>query len=154
MNVILKQDVENLGRIGDIVKVAAGYARNYLIPRKFAVDATPGNIKAVEVEKLAQAKRDHREKEAASLVAREIVKVTVTIQRRTGEEGALYGSVTALDIAEFLNARQIDIDKRKIQLDEPIKAVGEYQVPVRLHREVTVPVRVVVEPEQEPETAQ
>lgn len=154
MNVILKQDVENLGRIGDVVKVAAGYGRNFLIPRKLAVIATPGNVNAVEVEKVAQAKRDHRDKEAASLVAREIVKLTVSIRRKTGEEGALYGSVTALDIAEFLTAHNIDIDKRKIQLDEPIKAVGEYQVPVRLHRDVTVPIRVVVEPEQEPETAE
>lgn len=154
MNVILKQDIENLGRIGDIVKVAPGYGRNFLIPRKLAVIATPGNVNAVEVEKVAQAKRDHRDKEAASLVAREIVKLTVSIRRKTGEEGALYGSVTALDIAEFLTAHNIDIDKRKIQLDEPIKAVGEYQVPVRLHRDVTVPIRVVVEPEQEPETAE
>ncbi|MDI9611697.1 MAG: 50S ribosomal protein L9 [Acidobacteriota bacterium] len=154
MKVILKQDVEKLGQVGDIVKVAPGYGRNYLIPRKLAVIATPGNIKAVEVEKLAQAKRDLRDKEAASLVASEIVKLTVSIQRKTGEEGALYGSVTALDIAEFLTARNIDVDKRKIQLDEPIKAVGEYQVPVRLHREVSVPIRVVVEPEQEPEAAE
>lgn len=154
MKVILKQDIENLGRIGDIVKVAPGYGRNFLIPRKLAVIATPGNVNAVEVEKVAQAKRDHRDKEAASLVAREIVKLTVSIRRKTGEEGALYGSVTALDIAEFLTAHNIDIDKRKIQLDEPIKAVGEYQVPVRLHRDVTVPIRVVVEPEQEPETAE
>ncbi len=151
---MLKQDVEKLGQVGDIVKVAPGYGRNYLIPRKLAVIATPGNIKAVEVEKLAQAKRDLRDKEAASLVASEIVKLTVSIQRKTGEEGALYGSVTALDIAEFLTARNIDVDKRKIQLDEPIKAVGEYQVPVRLHREVSVPIRVVVEPEQEPEAAE
>lgn len=154
MKVILKQDIENLGRIGDIVKVAPGYGRNFLIPRKLAVIATPGNVNAVEVERVAQAKRDHRDKEAASLVAREIVKLTVSIRRKTGEEGALYGSVTALDIAEFLTAHNIDIDKRKIQLDEPIKAVGEYQVPVRLHRDVTVPIRVVVEPEQEPETAE
>lgn len=154
MKVILKQDIENLGRIGDIVKVAPGYGRNFLIPRKLAVIATPGNVNAVEVEKVAQAKRDHRDKEAASLVAREIVKLTVSIRRKTGEEGALYGSVTALDIAEFLTAHNIDIDKRKIQLDEPIKAVGEYQVPVRLHRDVTVPIRVIVEPEQEPEAAE
>ena len=149
MKVILKQDVEKLGNTGDIVKVAPGYGRNYLIPRKFAIAATPGNVKIVEMEKVSQAKRDHREKAAATLLAQEIVKLTVTIQRKTGEEGSLYGSVTSLDIAEFLHARKIDIDKRKIQLEEPIKAIGEYQVPVRLHRDVTVSVRVIVEPEPE-----
>lgn len=150
MKVILKQDVEKLGNAGDIVKVAPGYGRNYLIPRKFAIEATPGNVKIVEMEKVGQAKRDHREKSAAALLAQEIVKLTVTIQRKTGDEGSLYGSVTSLDIAEFLLARSIDIDKRKIQLEEPIKAIGEYQVPIRLHRDVTVPVRVIVEAEPEP----
>jgi large subunit ribosomal protein L9 len=149
MNVILKQDVEKLGKTGDIVKVAPGYGRNYLIPRHLAAEATPGNIKIIEQEKIAQARRDHREKEAATILAREIVKLTVTVQRKTGEGGALYGSVTALDIADFLVAHKIDIDKRKINLEEPIKAIGEYQVPIRLHREVSVPVRVIVEPEAE-----
>jgi large subunit ribosomal protein L9 len=149
MKVILKQDVEKLGKAGDIVKVAPGYGRNYLVPRKFAVEATPGNIKIIEIEKLALAKRDQREKDAASLLARELVKLTVTVKRRTGEEGALYGSVTTQDIAEFLAARQIEIDKRKIQLEDPIKAIGEYQVPIRLHREVTTTIKVVVEPENE-----
>ncbi|MDR0843378.1 MAG: 50S ribosomal protein L9 [Acidobacteriota bacterium] len=147
MKVILKQDIEKLGKIGDIVKIAPGYGRNYLIPKKFAVLATPGNVKTVEIERLALAKRDQRDKDAASLLAQELVKITVSVKRKTGEEGALYGSVTALDIAEFLAARQIEIDKRKIQLDEPIKAIGEFQVPIRLHREVTVPIKVVVESE-------
>jgi large subunit ribosomal protein L9 len=150
MKVILKQDVEKLGKIGDIVKVAPGYGRNYLVPRKFAVEATPGNIKVVEIEKISKAKRDHRDKEAAALLAQEIVKLTVTIRRKTGEEGSLYGSVTAMDIADFLITHKIDIDKRKIQLEDPIKAVGEYQVSIRLHRDVTVPVKVIVEPEAEP----
>jgi large subunit ribosomal protein L9 len=149
MKVILKQDVEKLGKTGDIVKVAPGYGRNYLVPRKFAVEATPGNIKVVEIEKVSQAKRDHREKSAASLLAQEIVKLTVTVRRKTGEEGSLYGSVTSLDIADFLIAHKIDIDKRKIQLEEPIKAIGEYHVSIRLHRDVTVPIRVIVEPESE-----
>jgi large subunit ribosomal protein L9 len=150
MKVILKQDVEKLGKIGDIVKVAPGYGRNYLIPKHLAAEATPGNIKIIETEKVAQARRDHREKESATILAREIVKLTVTIRRKTGEGGALYGSVTTMDIADFLVAHKIDIDKRKINLEEPIKTVGEYQVPVRLHREVSVPIRVVVEPEPEP----
>ena len=149
MKVILKQDVEKLGKTGDIVKVAPGYGRNYLVPRKFAVEATPGNIKIIEIEKLALAKRDQREKDAAALLARELTKLTAVVKRRTGEEGSLYGSVTAQDIAEFLAGRQIEIDKRKIQLEDPIKAVGEYQVPIRLHREVTASIKVVVEPETE-----
>jgi large subunit ribosomal protein L9 len=150
MKVILKQDVEKLGKAGDIVKVAPGYGRNYLVPKKFAVEATPGNVKVVEIEKVSQAKRDHREKSAAALLAQELVKLTVTVRRKTGEEGSLYGSVTALDIADFLITHKIDIDKRKIQLEEPIRAVGEYQVSIRLHRDVTVPIRVIVEPESEP----
>jgi large subunit ribosomal protein L9 len=149
MKVILKQDVEKLGKTGDVVKVAPGYGRNFLIPRNLAIEATPGNIKVAEMEKISQARRDHREKESATLLARDIVKLTVTIQRKSGEEGSLYGSVTALDIAEFLVNHKIDIDKRKIQLEEPIKTLGEYQVPIRLHREVTVPVKVIVEPEPE-----
>jgi large subunit ribosomal protein L9 len=149
MKVILKQDVEKLGKAGDIVKVAPGYGRNYLIPKSFALEATPGNIKIAEIEKLAHARRDHREKESAALLAREIVKLTVTIQRKAGEGGSLYGSVTAIDIADFLITHKVDIDKRKIQLEDPIRTVGEYQVPIRLHREVTVPIKVIVEPEPE-----
>lgn len=151
MNVILKQDVEKLGKTGDVVKVAPGYGRNYLIPKHLAVEATPGNMKIVEMEKVTQARRDHREKESAAILARDIVKLTVTIRRKAGEGGSLYGSVTAIDIADFLVTHKIDIDKRKIQLEEPIKTIGEYQVPIRLHRDVTVPIKVVVEAESEPE---
>jgi large subunit ribosomal protein L9 len=151
MKLILRQDVEKLGKTGDLVNVASGYARNFLIPRRIAVEATPGNLKIVEQEKLANARRDQREKEAASLLARELVKQVVTVTRKAGEGGTLYGSVTALDIAEYLLTHKIEIDKRKIQMDEPIKSVGEYHVTVRLHREVLVPVRVVVEAEAEPE---
>jgi large subunit ribosomal protein L9 len=149
MKVILKQDVEKLGKAGDIVKVAPGYGRNFLIPRQIATEATPGNIKIVEQERQTQARRDFHEKEAADLIAQDIVKLTANLKRKTGEGGSLYGSVTAIDIADFLVAHKIDIDKRKIQLDEPIKTVGEYQVSIRLHREVTVPIKVVVESEPE-----
>ncbi len=150
MKVILKQDIDKLGRAGEVVKVAPGYGRNYLIPRKMAVEATPGNLKNMEIERLAMARRDQRDKEAATLLAKEIVKLAVTIRRRAGEGGTLYGSVTGIDIADGLASYKIEIDKRKIQLEEPIKAVGEYQVPIRLHRDVTVPIRVLVEPEAEP----
>ena len=152
MKVILKQDVEKLGKVGDIVKVAPGYGRNYLIPKQVALEATPGNIKIAEMEKLAHARRDHREKESATILARDIVKQTVVIQRKAGEGGVLYGSVTSLDIADFLITHKIDIDKRKIQLEDPIKTLGEYQVPIRLHREVTVAIKVIVEAEPEAET--
>ena len=128
MKVILKQDVEKLGKSGDIVKVAAGYGRNYLIPRHIAVEATPGNLKVMEIERLNAAKRDQRERSAATLVAKELLKLVVTIERKAGEGGTLYGSVTSIDIADFLITHKIDIDKRKIQLDDPIKTIGEYQV--------------------------
>ncbi len=150
MKVILKQDVDKLGKTGDVVKVAPGYGRNFLIPRQIAIEATPGNLKIMEMERLAAARRDQREKAAATLVAKELVKTVVTIQRKSGEGGVLYGSVTALDIADFLITHKIDLDKRKIQLEDPIKAIGEYEVPIRLHREVIVPIRVIVEAEPEP----
>jgi large subunit ribosomal protein L9 len=149
MKVILKQDIDKLGKIGEVVKVTPGYGRNYLIPRKLAVEATEGNLKIAEMEKIAYARRDQREKQSAALLAKEIAKLTVTIRQKAGEGGSLYGSVTAIDIADFLITHKIDIDKRKIHLEEPIKTLGEYQVPIRLHREVTVPIKVVVEPESE-----
>ncbi len=152
MKVILKQDVDKLGKAGDVIKVQPGYGRNFLIPKKIAVEATPGNIKVMEIERLAQARRDRRDKVAAELVAKEVAKLTITIRQKTGEAGALYGSVTAIDIADALAAHKIELDKRKIQLEDPIKTIGEYQVPIRLHREVTVPVKVIVE--SEPESAQ
>ena len=150
MKVILKQDMENLGKTGDVIKVSPGYGRNYLIPKRIAVEATPGNLKVTEIERLAAARRDQRDKAAATLVAKEIVKLQVSIRKKVGEGGTLYGSVTAIDIAEALAAHKIEIDKRKIQLDEPIKSIGDYQVPIRLHREVTVPLRLAVEEEAEP----
>ncbi len=151
MKVILKQDVEKLGKSGEIVRVADGYGRNFLIPQNIAIPATPGNLKIMEIERLAAARRDQRDKAGASLVAKELVKLIVTIQRKAGEGGTLYGSVTSIDIADFLITHKIDIDKRKIQLDEPIKSIGEFQVPVRLHREVTVPIKVIVEAGAEPQ---
>lgn len=149
MKVILRQDVDKLGKAGDVVRVAPGYGRNFLLPQKIAIEATPGNLKIIEIERIASARRDQREKQAASLVAKELEKLVVTIRRKAGEGGTLYGSVTSLDIADFLITHKIDIDKRKIQLEDPIKSVGEYQVPIRLHREVVVPIKVIVEPEPE-----
>jgi large subunit ribosomal protein L9 len=151
MKIILKQDVDKLGKVGEIVKVAAGYGRNFLIPRKLAVLATDGNLKIMEIEQVALARRDQRDKKAAEVVAREVAKLVVKLERKSGEGGTLYGSVTSIDIADYLITHKIDIDKRKIQLDEPIKSVGEYQVPIRLHREVTVPIKVIVSAEAESE---
>jgi len=152
MKIILKQDVDKLGKVGEIVKVAAGYGRNFLIPRKLAVPATEGNLRIMEIEQVAHARRDQREKKAAEIVAREVAKLVVKLERKAGEGGTLYGSVTSIDIADYLITHKIDIDKRKIQLDDPIKSIGEYQVPIRLHREVTVPIKVIVEAEAEPES--
>jgi large subunit ribosomal protein L9 len=149
MKVILKQDVDKLGKVGEIVKVAAGYGRNFLIPRKLAVPATDGNLKIMEIEQVSLARRDQREKKAAEIVAREVGKLVVQLERKAGEGGTLYGSVTSIDIADYLITHKIDIDKRKIQLEDPIKSVGEYQVPIRLHREVTVPIKVIVSAEAE-----
>ncbi len=151
MKVILRQDVDKLGKTGDIVRVAPGYGRNYLIPKRIAVEATPGNLRVMEIERLAAARRDQRDKDAATLLAKEIVKLLITIRKKVGEGGSLYGSVTAIDIADALALHKIDVDKRKIQLEEPIKSIGDYQIPIRLHREVTVPVRIAVE--EEPEAA-
>jgi len=147
MKVILKQDVEKLGKSGDVVKVAPGYGRNFLLPRRLAVPATPGNMKIAEIDRLAQARSDQRDKKAAEIVARELARLVVTLERKAGEGGTLYGSVTSIDIADYLITHKIDIDKRKIQLEEPIKSMGEFLVPVRLHREVTVPIKVVVQAE-------
>jgi large subunit ribosomal protein L9 len=149
MEIILKENVEQLGRAGEIVKVKPGYARNFLIPKKMAVPANPGNIKVIEQMRQAGAKRDFREKSSAELVARALTQITVEITRKSGESGSLFGSVTGIDIAESLAHHNIEIDKRKILLDEPIKSIGEHFVPVRLHREVTVQIKVVVQAENE-----
>jgi len=149
MEIILKENVDTLGRAGEIVKVKPGYARNFLIPRKLAVPANTGNLKRIEQMRQATAKRDFREKSNAELVARALTQITVEISRKSGESGNLFGSVTGIDIAESLAHHKIEIDKRKILLEEPIKSVGEYFVPVRLHREVTVQIKVVVQAEGE-----
>ena len=149
MEIILKENVDTLGRAGEIVKVKPGYARNFLIPRKLAVPANAGNLKRIEQMRQATAKRDFREKSNAELVARALTQITVEISRKSGESGNLFGSVTGIDIAESLAHHKIEIDKRKILLEEPIKSVGEYFVPVRLHREVTVQIKVVVQAEGE-----
>ena len=152
MEVILRDHVENVGKRGEVVKVADGYARNYLLPRKLALVATPGNLKQVERERVKLDAREAEEKGAAEAIAARLAAVEVVISRKVGETEALYGSVTSADIAEALAAKGFEVDKRKIGLREPIKKVGEQTVPVKLHREVVVqlPVKVVAEGRPEP----
>jgi large subunit ribosomal protein L9 len=144
MEIILREHVEHLGKRGEIVKVADGYARNYLLPRKLALPATEGNRKHVERERKIMETREAEEKSQAEGVATRLSTIDITIARRVGETEQLYGSVTAADIAEFLKGKGFDIDRRKLILPEPIKSVGEHDVPLKLHREVTVPLKVKV----------
>ena len=152
MEVILREHVDNLGRRGEVVKVADGYARNYLLPRKLALLVTEGNKKQIERERAKLDAREAEEKRVVEAVAEQLANVEVVITRKVGETDALYGSVTAADIVEALNAKGFDIDKRKLQLAEPIKKIGDLKVPVKLHREITVPVTVRVVAESAPQT--
>ena len=144
MEVILREHVDNLGRRGEIVKVAAGYARNYLLPRKLALPATEGNKKHVERERRIMEAKEAQEKGQAEAVAVRLALLEVSIARRVGETDQLYGSVTASDIAEYLKGKGFEIDRRKLILPEPIKTLGDHKVPLKLHREVTVPLTVKV----------
>lgn len=146
MEVILREHVDNLGRRGEVVKVADGYARNYLLPRKLALPATAGNMKVVERQrKIADAKEAAERADAEALAAR-LSRLELVLSRRVGENEALYGSVTSADIAEAVAAKGYEIDKRKLQLDEPIKQIGEFEVPFKLHREVVAQLHVKVVP--------
>ena len=144
MEVILRQHVDNLGRRGEIVKVADGFARNYLLPRKLALLATTGNRKHVERERKIMESREAEEKGSAEAIATRLTDIDIAIARRVGDTGQLYGSVTASDIVDFLKSKGFEVDRRKLILPEPLKALGEYDVPLKLHREVTVPLKVKV----------
>ena len=144
MEVILREHVDNLGRRGDLVKVADGYARNYLLPRKMALLATEGNKKVIEREKVKFEVQEAEEQKIAQTVADRLTTVEIVIARRVGETDALFGSVTNADIAEVLAGKGFDIDRRKLQLHEPIKKLGEFSVPVKLHRDVVVTLKVKV----------
>jgi large subunit ribosomal protein L9 len=144
MEVILREHVENLGRRGEIVKVADGYARNFLLPRKLALKATDGNRKHVERERRIVEAREAAEKVQAEAISARLAMIDITIVRRVGETDQLYGSVTGSDIADFLKSKGFEIDRRKLILPEPIKSIGEHTVPLKLHREVTVPLKVRV----------
>src|SRR5215467_2807740 len=144
MEVILREHVESLGRRGDVVKVAEGYARNYLLPRKLALPVTDNNKRQIERERKIAEARDMEEKAAAEAIATRLTQLDVEIPRRVGEHDTLYGSVTTADIAQALKDKGFDIDKRKITLAEPLKALGESTIPVKIHRDVTAQLRVKV----------
>ena len=153
MEIILREHVEHLGKRGEIVKVADGYARNYLLPRKLALLATTGNRKHVERERRIVDAREAQEKGQAEAVAARLAAVDITIARRVGDTGQLYGSVTAADIVDLLKAKGFDVDRRKLILPEPIKGIGDHQVPLKLHRDVTVALTVHVVKEGAPPSA-
>ncbi|HVL68903.1 MAG TPA: 50S ribosomal protein L9 [Vicinamibacterales bacterium] len=144
MEVILREHVDNLGRRGDVVKVAAGYARNYLLPRKLALPVTEASRRQIEREREKAEAKDAEELSAANAQAQRLAEADITIARRVGENNTMYGSVTTGDIAQALAAKGFEVDKRKIALHDPIKSLGEHTVPVRIHRDVTAEVKVKV----------
>ena len=148
MKIILKQDMDDLGLEGNIVEVAKGYARNYLIPKGMALEATKQNIKLMDMQSKKIEVKKLRAKEDAEKIKEEMAEIVLTISQKSGEEEKLYGSVTSMDIATHLESKGITIDRRKIVLDKPIKRLGEFEVPVRLYPEVTGSIKVVVVPEE------
>jgi large subunit ribosomal protein L9 len=148
MEVILREHVDNLGQRGDVVKVAEGYARNYLLPRKLALPVNQNNKRQIERERKVAEARDMEEKAAAEAIASRLTALEIEIPRRVGENDTLYGSVTTADIAQALKDKGFDVDKRKIVLAEPLKALGESTIAVRIHREVTAQVKVKVVPQK------
>jgi len=148
MQIILKEDVDKLGHRGQVLEVAEGYARNYLLPHKLALPVSQGNLKQLERVKASLAKREATERDGAQRQADLLAAITVALKRKAGENDQMFGSVTSGDISEALAAQGYSIDKRKIQLDQPIKALGEYQVPAKLHREVTASIKVIVTREE------
>src|SRR5436190_3264869 len=147
--VLLREDVDDLGARGEIVRVRAGYARNYLLPRNLAVEASPGNAKGIEQERAALLRKEAKERATAESQSQQMGSLELEFKRKAGEQGALYGSVTSMDVAEALRERGYEIDRHRIHLREPLKRLGDYTVPVRLHREVTMDLKIRVAPEGE-----
>jgi len=148
MEVILREDIDNVGSRGDVVKVAPGFARNFLLPKRLAVPATDANRKIVEQERQAHLRKETKLKGEAEDLSKLLTGVSVTIYQKAGEQNQLFGSVTSKDVADALAAKNFIIDRRKIQLDEPIKQLGEFKVPVKLHKDVTADVTVTVAKEE------
>ena len=149
MELILVGDVEHLGRRGDVVRVANGYGRNYLLPKGLALLSTPANLKLVEAQRLAQARREAKNKTEAELLAEELTSRHAVLSRRAGETGVLFGSVTSRDVSDLLSANGIEVDRRKITLEHPIKSIGNYRLDIRCHAEVTAQLLVSIVPEEE-----
>jgi large subunit ribosomal protein L9 len=147
MEVILKEDVAKLGSRGDVVKVAEGYGRNYLLPRKLAIEANAANKTVIEQMKAAALRRSAKEKSQAEELSKQFDGVFVSFQRRSGEHDQLFGSVTSSDIADALEKKGLNVDRRKIQLHEPLKSLGEFAVPIKLHKDVTTHLKVMIEKE-------
>lgn len=148
MEVILREDVEKVGARGSVVKVADGYARNFLLPKRLAVAATDANKKIVQQEREAYLRREAKVKSESEDLAKLMGNVTVTFHQRVGENNQLFGSVTAKDVADALEAQKYHVERRKIHLEEPIRTLGEHKVTLRLHRDVSTEITVIVEPEQ------
>jgi len=149
MKIVLRQDVEHLGDRGEVVTVADGYARNYLLPKKLALKATPGNMKNIDSQKRVWAAREARDVDAAQAVANRIAALDLSITKKAGESETLYGSVTATEIAELMASKGVEIDRRKIVMNEPIKSLGEFTIAVRLHKSVTGEVKLRVAAEED-----
>lgn len=147
MEVILKEDVVKLGSRGDVVKVAEGYGRNFLLPRKLAIEATGGNKKVIEQMKSAAVRRSAKEKAQAEELSKQFEGLSVSFQRKAGEHDQLFGSVTPSDVAEALEKKGFNVDRRKIQLHEALRTLGEFTVPIKLHKDVTTHLKVVIEKE-------
>jgi large subunit ribosomal protein L9 len=148
MEVILKEDVNKLGQRGDVVKVADGYGRNFLLPKKLAMEATAANKVVIEQMKQSAVRRSAKEKSEAELLVTQLNQVELVFERRVGENEHLFGSVTAAEIAHALEGKGFTIDRRKLQLEEPLRQLGEFHVPIKLHREVTAHVKVTVKAQE------
>jgi len=148
MEVILKEDVNNLGHRGDVVKVADGYGRNFLLPKKLAMEATATNRKQIEDMKASAIRKSAKEKSEAEALVSQLNNVALAFERKVGEHDQLFGSVTSADVAHALEQKGFNIDRRKVHLEEPLKQLGEFHIPVRLHREVTAHVAVTVKADE------
>ncbi len=148
MELILIDDVFHLGRRGDLVQVANGYGRNYLLPKRLAVVVTPGNLKIIEQQKLAQVKKEAKNQEEAGILAQELNQLHLILSRKVGDTGALFGSVTTKDLSDLMHANGVEFDRRKIQLEQPIKSIGNYNIELRPHPDVEAQILVSVIPEE------
>jgi large subunit ribosomal protein L9 len=149
MEIILRETIDNLGRAGQVVRVADGYARNYLLPKKLAYPVTPGNMKVIEAERQTLLRKEAKQKDDAEKLQQMLDRVEITIRRKVGEHNTLYGSVTNSDVADELEKKGFNVEKRKIHMDDHIKSTGEFSIPIRLFKDVTAHIKLRIEPETE-----